>query len=108
MAEFICRLGTPAGEVVTRTIEAAGEAFGAGGEYQIVPGLDIDAFAPRLSFFFAIGMPIAYEVDGTQYIAVQSGWDGDARGMANNVARFFPNEVPSVPQGGAVWVFALE
>jgi type IV pilus assembly protein PilC len=24
MAEFICRLGTPAGEVVTRTIEAAG------------------------------------------------------------------------------------
>src|ERR1044072_3083172 len=24
MAEFICRLGTPAGEVVTRTIEATG------------------------------------------------------------------------------------
>src|ERR1051326_5645595 len=24
MAEFICRLGTPAGEVVTRTIEASG------------------------------------------------------------------------------------
>src|ERR1043165_8859291 len=24
MAEFICRLGTPAGEVVTRTIEAVG------------------------------------------------------------------------------------
>ena len=24
MAEFVCRLGTPAGEVVTRTIEAAG------------------------------------------------------------------------------------
>src|SRR5579883_1708860 len=24
MAEFICRLGTPAGEVVTRTIDAAG------------------------------------------------------------------------------------
>ena len=24
MAEFICRLGTPAGEVVTRTVEAAG------------------------------------------------------------------------------------
>ena len=26
MAEFICRLGTPAGEVVTRTIEAVGVA----------------------------------------------------------------------------------
>src|SRR5213078_1419922 len=26
MAEFICRLGTPAGEVVTRTVEAAGLA----------------------------------------------------------------------------------
>ena len=26
MAEFICRLGTPAGEVVTRTVEAAGVA----------------------------------------------------------------------------------
>src|SRR5919202_5409921 len=25
MAEFICRLGTPAGEVVTRTVEAVGE-----------------------------------------------------------------------------------
>src|ERR687884_1322729 len=24
MAEFICRMGTPAGEVVTRTVEAAG------------------------------------------------------------------------------------
>ena len=26
MAEFICRLGTPAGEVVTRTVEAVGAA----------------------------------------------------------------------------------
>jgi hypothetical protein len=26
MAEFICRLGTPAGEVVTRTIDAVGVA----------------------------------------------------------------------------------
>src|SRR6185436_18579064 len=26
MAEFICRLGTPAGEVVTRTVEAVGVA----------------------------------------------------------------------------------
>ena len=24
MAEFICRLGTPAGDVVTRTVEAVG------------------------------------------------------------------------------------
>jgi alcohol dehydrogenase (cytochrome c) len=55
-----------------------------------------------------IAPPTTFTVDGKQYLAVESGWDGDARGMANNVARFFPGEVPAVPQGGAVWVFALE
>ncbi len=29
MAEFICRLGTPAGEVVTRTVDATGVERGA-------------------------------------------------------------------------------
>jgi alcohol dehydrogenase (cytochrome c) len=54
-----------------------------------------------------IAPPTTFTVGGKQYLAVQSGWDGDARGMSNNVARFFPGEVPNVPQGGAIWVFAL-
>ena len=49
-----------------------------------------------------------FTVAGKQYLAVQAGWDGDARAMAGNVARFFPGEVPDVPTGGAIWVFALE
>jgi alcohol dehydrogenase (cytochrome c) len=47
-------------------------------------------------------------VGGKQYIAVQSGWGVDARGMqgALNAAR--PGEFPEVPEGGAVWVFAVK
>jgi alcohol dehydrogenase (cytochrome c) len=52
--------------------------------------------------------PTTFTVEGKQYLAVESGWDGDARGMSTQVGRFFPNEVPNVPAGGAVWVFALE
>ena len=52
--------------------------------------------------------PTTFTVEGKQYLAVESGWDGDARGMSTMLARFFPNEVPNVPAGGAVWVFALE
>lgn len=52
--------------------------------------------------------PSTFAVDGRQYLAVLAGWGGDARGMANQVARFFPGEVPDVPEGGAVYVFALE
>jgi alcohol dehydrogenase (cytochrome c) len=51
--------------------------------------------------------PTSFMVGGTQYIAVQSGWGVDARGMqgALNAAR--PGEFPEVPEGGAVWVFAV-
>jgi alcohol dehydrogenase (cytochrome c) len=52
--------------------------------------------------------PSSFAIDGRQYIAVLAGWGGDARGMANNIGRFFPGEVPTVPEGGQVWVFALE
>jgi alcohol dehydrogenase (cytochrome c) len=55
-----------------------------------------------------IAPPTTFMIDGKQYLAVESGWDGDARGMGATVARFFPGEVPDVPQGGAIWVFALE
>ena len=72
-----------------------------------------DATSGKLLWEFAtntgiIAPPTTFSVDGKQYLAVQSGWDGDARGMGNTVARFFPDEVPNPPQGGAVWVFALE
>jgi alcohol dehydrogenase (cytochrome c) len=54
-----------------------------------------------------IAPPTTFTVDGQQYLAVHAGWEGDARAMTTNVSRFFPGEVPNVPQGGAIWVFAL-
>jgi alcohol dehydrogenase (cytochrome c) len=56
-----------------------------------------------------VGMPIAYEVDGTQYIAVQSGWGVDAQRIQDSLVT--QNNVGlenNVPQGGVVWVFALK
>jgi alcohol dehydrogenase (cytochrome c) len=56
-----------------------------------------------------IGMPIAYEVDGTEYIAVQSGWGVDAQRIQDALAT--QNNVGvenNVPQGGVVWVFAVK
>jgi alcohol dehydrogenase (cytochrome c) len=54
------------------------------------------------------GVPVSFQVDGKQYVAVQSGWGVDAaRTQARlNLAR--PWEYRDVPQGGAVWVFALD
>jgi alcohol dehydrogenase (cytochrome c) len=55
-----------------------------------------------------IAPPSSFAIDGKQYIAVLAGWGGDARGMAGQVARYFPSAVPLAPEGGAVWVFAVE
>jgi alcohol dehydrogenase (cytochrome c) len=52
--------------------------------------------------------PTTFKVDGKQYVAVESGWGGDARGMQATLNRLFPGEYPEVPEGGAVWVFAIE
>jgi alcohol dehydrogenase (cytochrome c) len=52
--------------------------------------------------------PTSFTIGGKQYIAVHSGWGGDSRGMQANLNRVFPGEYPEVPEGGAVWVFALE
>jgi alcohol dehydrogenase (cytochrome c) len=52
--------------------------------------------------------PTSFAIDGKQYIAVLSGWGGDSRGMQANLNRLFPGEFPEVPEGGAIWVFALE
>ena len=57
-------------------------------------------------------MPIAYEVDGVQYIAVQSGWGVDAERMqgaliaAGYQAKGYSKDIP-IPQGGVLWVFAV-
>ena len=43
-----------------------------------------------------------------QYIAVQSGWGVDARGMQTRLNSVSPGNFPEVPEGGAVWVFAVK
>ena len=55
------------------------------------------------------GMLIAYEVDGTQYIAVQSGWGVDAQRIQDAFwSARSPGLENNVPQGGVVWVFAVK
>jgi alcohol dehydrogenase (cytochrome c) len=54
-------------------------------------------------------MPVAYEVDRTQYIAVQSGWGVDAQRIQDALATSKTAGIENnVPQGGVVWVFALK
>ncbi len=55
-----------------------------------------------------LGPPTSFEIAGKQYIAVQSGWGVDARGMQARLNRVFPGEYPEVPEGGVVWVFAVD
>ncbi len=52
------------------------------------------------------GVPTSFEVDGVQYVAVQSGWGVDAQGMTARIDRARGTQT-IVPQGGVVWVFAL-
>ena len=55
------------------------------------------------------GAPSSFEVDGVQYVAVQSGWGVDAERMQGLLKGMLPEgRVPNVPQGGVVWVFALK
>jgi alcohol dehydrogenase (cytochrome c) len=54
-----------------------------------------------------VAPPTTFSVNGKQYLAVHAGWGGDPRGMNNGLARLFPGRYPEVPEGGAVWVFAL-
>jgi alcohol dehydrogenase (cytochrome c) len=55
-----------------------------------------------------IGMPVAYQVGDTEYVAVQSGWGVDAQRIQESLAKTSMKLDPNaVPQGGVVWVFAL-
>jgi len=51
--------------------------------------------------------PASFMVDGKQYVAVESGWGGDASGMQQRLNILFPGVYPEVPEGGAVWLFGL-
>jgi alcohol dehydrogenase (cytochrome c) len=53
-----------------------------------------------------IGPATSFTVDGRQYVAVQSGWGIDARAMQNRLLKLIP-DLPEVPEGGSVLVFAL-
>jgi alcohol dehydrogenase (cytochrome c) len=54
------------------------------------------------------GVPVSFEVDGKQFIAVQSGWGVDSARMQGRLDLLFPGKYPDVPQGGAVSVFAVK
>lgn len=55
-----------------------------------------------------VGVPITYEVDGEQYVAVQSGWGVDAQRVQSALNQLTPDHQVNVPQGGTVLVFKLE
>jgi alcohol dehydrogenase (cytochrome c) len=72
-----------------------------------------DAATGRLLWEFPtpsgiIGQPSSFSVDGKQYIAVQSGWGIDARGMQTRLNAASPGNFPDVPEGGSIWVFAVQ
>jgi alcohol dehydrogenase (cytochrome c) len=52
------------------------------------------------------GVPSSYQIDGVQYIAVQSGWGVDAQRKQEWLDKAFGTKT-FVPQGGVLWVFAL-
>ena len=54
------------------------------------------------------GVPVSFQVDGKQYVAVQSGWGVDAARMQARLNLERTWEFPDVPQGGSVWVFAVD
>jgi alcohol dehydrogenase (cytochrome c) len=51
--------------------------------------------------------PVSYTLDGKQYIAVQAGWGVDSRSMQSRLNTLTKGAYPEVPEGGAIWVFAL-
>ena len=49
----------------------------------------------------------SFGIDGRQYVAVLSGWGQDARLMQSRIDAVSPGRFPEVPEGGVIWVFAL-
>ncbi len=52
------------------------------------------------------GVPTTFEVNGEQYVAVQSGWGVDAQRMSAGIDTLMGKPTP-VPQGGTVMVYRL-
>jgi alcohol dehydrogenase (cytochrome c) len=52
--------------------------------------------------------PSSFTVDRRQYVAVVSGWGQDARLMQSRIDAVSPGNFPEVPEGGVIWVFALD
>jgi alcohol dehydrogenase (cytochrome c) len=72
-----------------------------------------DAATGRLLWEFPtssgiLGQPSSFLVDGRQYVAVMSGWGVDSRSMQARLNALMPGRFPEVPEGGAIWVFAVE
>ena len=53
-----------------------------------------------------VGVPTSYSLDGKQYVAVQSGWGGDAQRKQDFLDKALGTHT-EVPQGGVLWVFGL-
>jgi alcohol dehydrogenase (cytochrome c) len=54
-----------------------------------------------------IGMPSAFSVDGKEYIAIQAGWGVDGQRITDGLSKTKLKVNPDAPQGGVVWVFAV-
>jgi len=52
-----------------------------------------------------VGVPVTYEIDGVQYVAVLSGMGG---GFSLYAGPAYEAQMKQIPQGGVVWVFALK
>ncbi len=50
-----------------------------------------------------IGIPVTWEMDGEQYVAVASGWGGAVPLWGGQVAK----RIKALNQGGSLWVFKL-
>jgi alcohol dehydrogenase (cytochrome c) len=51
--------------------------------------------------------PTSFSLDGKQYVAIESGWGGDARGDQGTLNHLFPGEFPEVPERGRCLGFCL-
>jgi alcohol dehydrogenase (cytochrome c) len=72
-----------------------------------------DAKTGKVLWHFRAGsgitaVPSSFAIGGKQYIAVQSGWGVDAARMQARLNLVRQHQFPEVPQGGAIWVFALQ
>jgi alcohol dehydrogenase (cytochrome c) len=54
-----------------------------------------------------VAPPTTFAIDGKQYLAVLTGWGGDAAGSQRGATRLLNGTLPDPPEGGQVYVFAL-